>query len=680
MQTETTDTPNGLVRAAQGVALLLLFGLAAHSLASGGDPLAGVSGRWLYGAPVVFASVSCLVRAARARRDGLPWALFGAGLASWAAAEIAYGYLSPLAGGSYPLAANALFLAFFPAGGAAIVVLVRRRLRGRRRAALWLDGLAGALAVATIADVAVLHPLGAGHAVFADLALLALLVGVPAITGWRPGRAWLLIAVALVAASVADAVYAYRVAHGGYSTDGLVDALRPAAALLIAVAAWERTGGDIEPRSEDWLTFMLPVGFSMTALAALVLDHFDRLDTLGTALAASTLAAVIARTAVTFGDNLRMIRASRREAMTDPLTGLGNRRCLMVDMLTELEEASASNPLALILFDLDGFKRYNDNFGHPAGDALLARLGRNLETAVAPLGRAYRLGGDEFCALVNATPDEADRIVSEASTALTEHGRGFVVGASHGTAFMPSETVDPSAAMQLADQRLYGNKGQRERSSLGQQTRDVLLQVLEARQPALRDHIHEVAELSVAVGRRFGMSAEEVDEMARAAELHDVGKMAIPDEILQKPGPLDPVELRFVRQHSLVGERILAASPALSPVARLVRASHERWDGSGYPDGLAGAEIPLASRIIAVCDAYHAMTSARPYRMTFTSRQALAELRRCAGSHFDPAVVAAVCAEIEARRRSPLDADSPRTLDVASPTLEPPLSRQARSR
>jgi two-component system, cell cycle response regulator len=664
MQNVTTDTPTRLVRAAQGVAVLLVLGLAAHALVSAGDRLAGPSGRWVYGVPVAFAAVACLMRAARGHGERLPWALFGAALASWAAAQLGYGYLSPRAGGSYPAAADALFLAFFPAGGAALVVLVRRRLRGRRRAALWLDGLAGALAVATVGDVAVLRPLGAGHAVFADLALLALLVGIPAITGWRPGRGWLLIGVALVVASAADAVYA---THTGYSTDGLVDALRPAAALLIAAAAWEPAGGDIEPRSEDWITFMLPVAFSLAALGVLVVDHFHRLDTLATALAAATLAAVIARTAVTFGDNLRMIRASRREAMTDPLTGLGNRRCLMVDMLTGLEDATAANPLALILFDLDGFKRYNDNFGHPAGDALLARIGRNLEGAVGALGRAYRLGGDEFCALVSATPDEAGRVVASASAALTEHGRGFVVGASHGVAFMPSETVDPSAAMQLADQRLYGNKGHRERSSLGQQTRDVLLQVLEARQPALRDHIHEVADLAVVVGRRLGLNSEGVAEMAHAAELHDVGKMAIPDEILQKPGPLDPVELGFVRQHSLVGERILAASPALSPAARLVRASHERWDGSGYPDGLAGDEIPLASRIIAVCDAYHAMTSARPYRMTFTPRQAVAELRRCAGSHFDPAVVAAVCTEIESRRLNPLD--SPLTVDVSSPTL-----------
>jgi HD-GYP domain-containing protein (c-di-GMP phosphodiesterase class II) len=140
---------------------------------------------------------------------------------------------------------------------------------------------------------------------------------------------------------------------------------------------------------------------------------------------------------------------------------------------------------------------------------------------------------------------------------------------------------------------------------------------------------------------------EELDEMARAAELHDVGKMAIPDEILNKPGPLDRVELGFIRQHTIVGERILAAAPSLSPVARIVRASHERWDGSGYPDGLKGEEIPLPSRIVAACDAYHAMTSDRPYAVAVPQRDALAELRRCAGTHFDPKVVEVLCAEVE---------------------------------
>ncbi|KKL13086.1 hypothetical protein LCGC14_2529270 [marine sediment metagenome] len=135
--------------------------------------------------------------------------------------------------------------------------------------------------------------------------------------------------------------------------------------------------------------------------------------------------------------------------------------------------------------------------------------------------------------------------------------------------------------------------------------------------------------------------------MVRAAELHDVGKMAIPDEILHKPGPLDDGEWGFVRQHTIVGGRILGAAPALLPVAKLVRSSHERYDGCGYPDAVAGEEIPLGARIVAVCDAFDAMTSDRPYRKSMSTAEALAELSSCAGSQFDPQVVEAFRAEVE---------------------------------
>jgi diguanylate cyclase (GGDEF)-like protein/putative nucleotidyltransferase with HDIG domain len=307
----------------------------------------------------------------------------------------------------------------------------------------------------------------------------------------------------------------------------------------------------------------------------------------------------------------------------------------------------------LALFDLDGFKRYNDNFGHPAGDALLARLGRALELAVRGDGRAYRLGGDEFCVLAAVDAEGAGRVVAAATQALSEQGQGFYVTASHGLVLVPLETEDAEHAIQIADQRLYGQKNSRQSSAVGQQTRDVLLQVLHARKPDLERHLHEVAEVALVVGRRMQLSAEDLDEMSRAAELHDIGKMAVPDEILNKPGPLDDRETEFVRQHTLVGERILAAAPALEHVAKIVRSSHESFDGTGYPDGLAGEQIPLAARVIAVCDAFHAMTDDRPYQPAKSPEEAMAELRRCKGTRFDPDVVEAICSEIGAGRIPP---------------------------
>ncbi|MEJ7786768.1 MAG: HD-GYP domain-containing protein, partial [Solirubrobacteraceae bacterium] len=204
----------------------------------------------------------------------------------------------------------------------------------------------------------------------------------------------------------------------------------------------------------------------------------------------------------------------------------------------------------------------------------------------------------------------------------------------------------PERALQLADQRLYSQKSGRQRSAAAQQTRDALLQALQERAPELRHHLDGVAGLARGVGRRLRLEADELDALVRAAELHDVGKVAVPDQILNKPGPLDETEWDFVRQHTVVGERILSAAPALVPVAKIVRSSHERWDGTGYPDRLAGDAIPLGARIVAVCDSYHAMTSDRPYGRAMTPSAALAELRRCEGIQFDAAVVAAFCEEV----------------------------------
>jgi HD-GYP domain-containing protein (c-di-GMP phosphodiesterase class II) len=173
------------------------------------------------------------------------------------------------------------------------------------------------------------------------------------------------------------------------------------------------------------------------------------------------------------------------------------------------------------------------------------------------------------------------------------------------------------------------------------------MQVLNERTPDLHDHVHGVGQLVRDLGADFGLDGDQLDELLRAAELHDVGKLGIPDAVLDKPGPLDDDEWGLMRQHSAIGERILNADPVLQPVARLVRASHERWDGGGYPDGLAGASIPLGARIIAACDAFDAMTSDRCYQTARSLRDALAELRRCAGTQFDPEVIAALCARLD---------------------------------
>jgi response regulator RpfG family c-di-GMP phosphodiesterase len=192
---------------------------------------------------------------------------------------------------------------------------------------------------------------------------------------------------------------------------------------------------------------------------------------------------------------------------------------------------------------------------------------------------------------------------------------------------------------------MYSQKSRRPRSP-ERQTRNVLLRALHERSPAIGDHLQGVAPLAVALGQAAHLTHAELDEIARASELHDIGKIGVPDGILRKRGPLNQAEWTLMRNHTLIGERILASAPAMAQVARLVRSTHERWDGTGYPDGLALEEIPLGSRVIAVCDAFIAMTQQRPWRTTMSHDGALQELRDCAGTQFDPQLVETFCKKV----------------------------------
>ena len=325
-------------------------------------------------------------------------------------------------------------------------------------------------------------------------------------------------------------------------------------------------------------------------------------------------------------------------AETDSLTGLPIRRKAMADLAGLFSQEPAAH--VLMMFDLNGFKSYNDSFGHPAGDALLTRLGQGLASAVGERGTAYRLGGDEFCVIAPGSGPERAALEAVGPAALSEQGDAFSISASFGSALIPVEAGDPADAMHLADQRMYARK-QTSRASALSQSKDVLLQALAEHHPSLRGHVGCVGELAGVLGSRLGMSPHEIAALRSAGQLHDVGKVAIPDSIVGKPGPLDDEEWAFIRRHTLIGQRIVEAAPVLAGVGQVIRSSHEAWDGSGYPDALVGEAIPLGARIIAVCDSYDAITSNRAYRPARSPHEALAELRRCAGEQFDPDVVAA---------------------------------------
>jgi diguanylate cyclase (GGDEF)-like protein len=332
-------------------------------------------------------------------------------------------------------------------------------------------------------------------------------------------------------------------------------------------------------------------------------------------------------------------------AREDSLTGLGNRRRLMADLTERF--AVDGHSIVLAVFDLDGFKAYNDAYGHGAGDALLRRLGAKLAASLEAHEQCtYRMGGDEFCLLADVDAGDAEPLVRRAAEALSEHGEGFSVTCSYGWVLLPDpDATHVSAALRLADRRMYAQKNLG-RASAGQQTTDVLVRVLAERSAELGVHMEGVAALCDQVARRLGLEPETLGPLLQAASLHDIGKAAIPDAILAKPGRLNESEWIFMRSHTLIGERILSAAPALNECARLVRSSHERFDGSGYPDRLRGEEIPVGARIIAVCDAFDAMTSDRPYRPAMSVEEALEEIERCAGTQFDARTVRALTAVV----------------------------------
>jgi diguanylate cyclase (GGDEF)-like protein len=467
---------------------------------------------------------------------------------------------------------------------------------------------------------------------------MVLVLATLGLTGWQIDRVWACVLAGCAVFAVTDSVYLYQTAQDTYVQSTILDAGWPAGLLLFAFGAWQPRRAVVHRRLEGFRVLVVPVGFGLLALSLLVYDHFDRLNETALIFSTLSIAAVIGRMALTFRENGRLLSQSRIEAETDALTGLANRRKLLADLDERLEVQA---PTLLILFDLDGFKAYNDAFGHPAGDALLRRLARKLAARAEPFGRAYRMGGDEFCVLAATESAERAMIVDVTTKALEEEGEAFRITSACGAILLPDETDQLAEALRIADTRLYTNKDSR-RASAVRQSKDVLLSVLNERDAELRGHLNGVANLARAVGRRLELPAHELHDLGLAAELHDVGKLAIPDAILSNPDALNEDEWQFIHRHTLVGERILSSAPSLARIGRIVRSTHERLDGLGYPDGLGGDEIPLLSRIVSACDAFFAMTEDRPYRRAMTSEDAIAELRRCAGAQFDPVVVEAL--------------------------------------
>jgi len=636
-------------------ALHALFGLGGHGLDA-------FTKDGVYTAVELVAVAICATRVLRRRDDRWAWAFMTVGLLAWTGGDLIWTiWLNNVANPPTPSVADGVYLAMYPAVYVAMMLLIRSRLR-QASAAQWLDGAVVGLTIAAIGaalifstvlgtskgrfiEVAVdaAYPLG-------DFALLVFVVVAFSLSGWRPGRLWLLLGAGIVISALADIIYVYQVAKGTYVAGGVLDTMWPASMSLFALAAWSPAKRRVAHPVAASHTIVLTLLAAGGALVLLVVAAFRPVTPLAVGLAAGALVAATVRAMFTYLENVRILRRSAHEAVTDGLSGLGNRCRLMADLEAAVSRADHGYASTLVFFDLNGFKRYNDSFGHAAGDSLLARFGAALSAVIEAQGQAYRLGGDEFCVLLEGRFARHHRLLAGAASALTERGSAFTVSASFGVAIVPDEAHSASTALQLADERMYADKARSSRTSRAE-TRNVLLQLLNERTPDLHEHANGVGELASELARQFSLDSDQRDELQRAAELHDIGKLAIPDEILHKPGPLNDAERQFMRQHTVIGERILNAAPALRPVARIVRATHERWDGTGYPDGLAGPAIPLGARIVAACDAYNAMTTERCYQAARTTPDAIAELQRNAGSQFDPAVIETLCRYLSSRQQ-----------------------------
>jgi diguanylate cyclase (GGDEF)-like protein len=447
-----------------GTALVILH----DWLGLGGSSFDFTAGGPLYDAVVIATGLACLARAATFERERGGWLLIGLAIFSWGAGEVYWTWFildNPAA--PYPSPADVAYLAYYPLAYAGLAKLVRARaheLNWRR----WMDGLIAALGTAALGAAFVFdfvagettgttlqvvtslaYPLG-------DIAMLALVVGVIALTDWRPGRTWSLLLLGLAVQVVADIAYTLQSTNGALPAGNWIDPIFLISATCLGMAVLQPPAATIRgsERFQGWREMMVPAFFAAVMIGLFAMQYFSANSGLATVLWAGTMVAVIVRLAMSDREN----RALLARVQTDPLTGLANRGRMQVDLERHCAAATEEHPASLLFLDLNGFKRYNDTFGHPAGDVLLGELGGALREAIGKDGTAYRIGGDEFCVLLTCEESRFDDATRDAAKALTASGKGYAVSSSWGAVRIPNEAGDPSEALLLADVRMYAQK------------------------------------------------------------------------------------------------------------------------------------------------------------------------------------------------------------------------------
>jgi diguanylate cyclase (GGDEF)-like protein len=455
------------------LAILLLGGtvfVAVHYWLGVGGSLNDLIATVTYDAVVVGAGLACLARASAYGRERRAWILIGVAILAWGAAEVYWSVaIENNPGAPYPSPADIGYLAFYPLAYAGLAMLVRARAH-EINWRLWMDGLIAALGTAALGAAFIFdfvaertegtsieiattlaYPLG-------DVGMLAMVVGVIALTGWRPGRTWSLLLAGMAALVVADIAFTLQLTEEALPGGSWVEPIYLISAVCLGASVWQpAAAAQITSPRDRRREIVVPAVFAGVMIGLFAMQYFSATSGLSTVLWAATMTAVIVRLAMSDRENKALLEQVR----TDPLTGLANRGRMQVDLPRLATGASEEDPVLLLLFDLNGFKHYNDTFGHPAGDELLVRLGRSLRNAVGEAGVAYRIGGDEFCVLLHCPRGRFEALTHAATGALTASGPGYDVSSSWGAVEIPAEESEPSAALQLADVRMYAQKESR---------------------------------------------------------------------------------------------------------------------------------------------------------------------------------------------------------------------------
>ena len=637
-------------------------------------------------------------RCAEVPRLRSAWRLIAVGVVFYLLGLLFQTYYEIFAGSKpYPSLADPAYLAFYPFAFTGLLRLTRVGETRSQRVRALIDcatlAIAGGAVVwdvvlgpATLATgkplqtlITIAYPVG-DLILIAGLATALLRRAVPASAG--PLR---IAAIGLAFFVGADLVYGSASLNGTYSGGDPVDALyMVAAGLFLAAAQTQR-----RPRGSEELsdtpgvrrTSLVPwVGVALVFALVGVADRHQKFVPTGGLLAAAFAVTLLVALRQLFAQ--RELLHTHRElelahaelaalATIDPVTLLPNHRALAASVEQEVARSQrVGSRCAVVFFDIDHFKALNDILGHTPGDVALREVGVVARSCLREVDTVGRWGGEEFVVLLPDTGSAAGMVATERlRRAIAAHG--FAGAAQHrltcslGIAVYPDDGRTRAELIDSADRAMYAAKrfgrnqafaaadpavaalkgyprpkASRDEDALAGAV-EALALLVDERDSYTNTHATDVAELSRRLALELRCDPAETSKINNAARLHDIGKVAVPDAILVKPGHLTEGEWTLIRKHTVVGGEVLSRIPALRPIASLVRGHHEHWDGTGYPDGLAGEDIPLGARVISVADAFTAMVTARPYSAAIDPYAALAEIVRCSGTQFDADVVTA---------------------------------------